>query len=336
MRVISITVSITILLLISTTTKFVQAESVQGDDMPVLNKKQEEKVDKTQQQASNLLLLSAEWIDSFFDNPRSIAEENQTRARLRLIAGYSKKDDFKFKPRFDLYLKLPRLSDKLYLTINASDDDTDLDLLRSPITDRSDFREDADNSEVTAGLRQFIIEEDDYNLSADVGISWDYAYGGARFRALEHLGGDWQARLTNRLRYYTDIKWENITALDIETWFKKKFLFRSTTAVTLSEVEPGIPHGQYFGLTHVLSPHQAAIYESAIYLDTEPSYTMTDLQFRVRYRQRFYRDWLIFEVAPVVTFPEEDDYETNLGIVFSLEATIGYITDEMAYNEIFR
>ncbi len=43
----------------------------------------------------------------------------------------------------------------------------------------------------------------------------------------------------------------------------------------------------------------------------------------------------VAEVAPRVTFPEEDDYEINPGIIIKLEATFGYKTDEDVYKKIF-
>lgn len=100
-------------------------------------------------------------------------------------------------------------------------------------------------------------------------------------------------------------------------------MFRTTSGVLLSEREEGIPHGQSVRLFQVLNDYSALSYEAVIYFDTEPSYKMTDTQVAVRYRQRFYRDWLVLELKPKVTFPEENDHDVNLGITIQLEASFG-------------
>jgi len=96
------------------------------------------------------------------------------------------------------------------------------------------------------------------------------------------------------------------------------------------------PIASIFKLFQVLSEHQAISYESGIFLNTEPSNLVTDVQFKVRYRQRFYRDWLVFEVVPLITFPAEDDYEANPRIMFTFEATLGYSSENDSYKRIFK
>lgn len=85
----------------------------------------------------------------------------------------------------------------------------------------------------------------------------------------------------------------------------------------------------------MLSEEKAIQYEAVAYLDTEPDYTMTDLQFRVRFRKRFYRDWLVVEVAPQITFPEDHDRDPNPGITIKLEADFGYTSDREVFDRVF-
>jgi hypothetical protein len=65
-----------------------------------LSAEQQKRLDDSQTQASALLFEAAEWIDSFFDDGRSLSEENETRATVKLSTGYSKKDDFEASPSF--------------------------------------------------------------------------------------------------------------------------------------------------------------------------------------------------------------------------------------------
>lgn len=305
----------------------------QGGDMPLLDDKQEETLDNAQAKASENLLDAARWVDSFFEDDRLLAEENTTRGTIKLSMGYSRNDGFEIKPRFDLRLKLPRLSDNVNLFFEAGDDE-DFNIDRDPLGDRL-ANDNGTENELTGGLRYFIKESKKLNFTFDTGASWNYLFAGVRFRAVQDFG-EWLGRFTNRLRYYTDDGLENKTSYDLERQLGAKWLFRTTTSVNLLEEENGVPHSQYFRLYHVLSPHQAISYESGVYFDTEPSYKMTDTHVLIKYRQRFFRDWLVLEISPRVTFPEDHDREANPGIVFRLEAAIGYQADEEGYNKVFR
>jgi len=307
--------------------------AVQGEDLPILDEEQEKSLDGAQVLASEKLLGAAEWIDSFFDDDRIFVEENTTRATLRLTLGYSKNDDFEIKPRFDLRLRLPRLSERANLFIEAGDDE-DFNIEDDPLGDRLGD-EDGTRNELSAGLRNFFRQSKKMNISFDAGFSWDYLFAGARYRSIQDFG-EWLGRFTNRLRYYTDDGLENRTSYDLEKRLHPSWLFRATSSINLYEEEDGIPHSQYFRFYQVLSSHQAVSYESALYFDTEPSYKMTDTRFLVSYRQRFFRDWLVLEVSPRVTFPEDRDREANPGIIIKLEAALGYKADEEGYRKIFR
>ena len=305
----------------------------QGEDIPMLSEEQEKSLDSSQELASQMLLEAADWIDSFFDDRRWIVEENTSRATAKLAMGYSENDNFEIKPRLDVRLKLPRLSERANLFLEAAEDD-DFNIGSNPLDDRPANNEGEDN-ELTAGIRYFLKETKKYNIIFDGGLSWDYLFAGARYRSIQDFG-KWQGRFTNRLRYYTDEGLENKTAYDLERRLHANWLFRTTTGVVLSEEEEGIPHSQYFRLFQVLSSHQAVSYESGVYLDTEPSYKMTDIQFLVRYRQRFFRDWLVLEISPKISFPEDHDREANPGIIIQFEAAFGYKADKEGYRKIFR
>ena len=175
-----------------------------------------------------------------------------------------------------------------------------------------------------------------YNVSTQLGISTSYLYAGLRYRYLHPLfDGNWEGRFTNRLRYYTDDGWENKTSYDIETHFDERFFFRTIFTGVLSEANDGFPFSAVLRLYQVFNIDSAILYDIGGYFDTEPEPDMTDLQFKVRYRQRFYRDWLVLEVAPLVTFPLEYDREVNPGLIVQFEFDFGYLKDREAYQNIF-
>lgn len=291
------------------------------DNVPLLDEQQEKTMDDAQDDASSMLLDAARWVDSFFEDERAVIEDNHTRAKIKLGLGYSKNDDFAIKPRLDLRLRLPGFSHRANLLIEAAED-SDLSPDDTPLAGRA-MHQDSDKSEFTAALQYFLTEGKKYNLSLDTGASWHYLFAGLRYRASQDFGS-WQGQFTDRLRYYTDDGWENRFTYDLDTELAVGWLFRAASSINVLEGVAGIPHAQQFRVYHVLGYEKAISYDFGVYFDTEPSYKLTDTQFVVKYRRRFYRDWLSLEISPRITFPEEYDRQANPGIVVSLEAVIGY------------
>ena len=128
---------------------------------------------------------------------------------------------------------------------------------------------------------------------------------------------------------------ENRASYDLDKQLSNKWLFRATTCVNLLEGVQGIPHAQQFKLYNVLSAIQAVSYDFGLYFDTEPRHQLVDTQFVVRYRQRFFRDWLVLEVSPRLTFPEDQNREVNPGIVITLQAALGFQAAEEGDRKIF-
>jgi hypothetical protein len=308
--------------------------SNQGNDIPFIGKSSGEKFDKLQEQGSTLVLSAAEWIDSFFDDPRYLQEENRTRAKLKLGLGYTRLDEFELVSSIDIRINLPRFEDRANFFINANDD-SDFDADSSPISNTVGGQKN-DNEQLSAGFQYFLAMGEKYNVSTELGASTSYLYTGLRYRYLHpFFDGSWEGRFTNRLRYYTDDGWENKASYDIETYFDKRFLFRTTLTGVLSEANDGFPFSAVIRLYQVLNIDSAILYDIGGYFDTEPELDMTDLQFKIRYRQRFYRDWLVLEVAPLVTFPLEYDREANPGLFVKFEFDFGYLKDREAYQNIF-
>jgi len=301
------------------------------EKIPLPSVEYDTKVDTGHKEASETLVNAAKWLDSFFDDPRFLQEENKTRARVKFDFGYSENDDFDFSSSFSLDLKVPRLSKKINLFISVEEDE-DFEIDSNPISD-APRHEDSDQDRFTAGLQYFFSSTDNFNISSTFGFSIDYAYAGVRLRYLSDFGS-WQGRFANRVRYYTDDGWENKTSYDLERHFSAMWLFRATATGFWYENEDGYSHSFHLRLYQILSEERALMYEIGHYYETDPDYTLVDQQFRIRYRQKFYRDWLTIEVAPQITFPKDYDRDANFGIVFRLEAEFGYHDEKNRFGRV--
>ena len=306
------------------------SEVIKGEkhDIPLLNQATQDIIDKGFEQVSETVISAAIWIDSFFDNSRYTVEENKTRAKLKLMAGVEQDGDFAFKPRFSLRLHVPGAQDRLNLIFTANDDE-DFDVDRSNTLNSRDKE-----SDLTGSLQFFLKQTEKINVSTSFGLSTSYVYAGARYRGLYDYGS-WQGRFTTRFRYYTDDGFESRSQYDIERQVSEKFVFRTTLEANWEEEHNGVPHAVIFSLFQVLKSDRAIMYDMGNYLDTRPNYHMIDTVFRMRYRQRFYRDWLVVEVAPQIAFPQVYDREFTPGIIVKLEAEFGYTSYKRQFDNIF-
>jgi len=311
-----------------------EKESAQSDDIPLLDKESQAKLDVFQEKSSALVLSAADWVDSFFDDPRYLSEENRTRARIKLGLGYSEYYELETYSAIDLRLNLPRLENKanIFLRLN---DDSDFDAASSPIPNTEGGRKN-EGEKVTAGVQYFLAMGEKYNVSTEFGVSLSYIYGGLRYRHLHSLfNDDWSGRFTNRLRYYSDEGWENKASYDIERYLGERFFYRTIFTALLSERNDGIPFSAVARLYQVFDIDRALLYDVGSYFNTEPELEVTDIQLKLRYRQRFYRDWLVLEIAPQITFPKDYDHAFNPGIITKFEFDFGYLKDRQAFQSVF-
>ena len=283
------------------------------------------KLDYLQLKASRFLADTAHKIDSYFEDGKRSSKENKSMGTLKFSLGYSRYDRLEVKPRLNLRMRLPRLSRRANLLLEGSDN-SDFNVDQNPISRR---RTDADNDRGRwrLALGYLLKDRDRFKVSLSAGLSWGYLYSGFKLRTIQHIY-NWQGRFGNRFRYYSDDGWENRASYHLERDLSEKYHFRSTAGLNLFEHEKGVPHYQRFSLFQALGPINSMTYETGIYFDTKPSHQVTDLQFL--------RDWLVIEVSPRVSFPEEHSRRVNPGIVFAFVATFGYNANSEGHKNIFR
>ncbi len=279
-----------------------------------------------------MVLNLADWMDDFFDDDRFSQEVNRTRIKLGLSTGYSKNDEFEIKPSLSGRVDLPNLNEKLNLLISASDEE-EFVADQNPISAIPRHQR-SGNRDVAVALQYYFREEAKFNFSTLLGGSFKYLSAGTRLRSSQDFGA-WHGRFINRLQYFTDDGLENAASYDIDYLISDRWLSRTTVAADWLEERDGLQHSLLFRLYQMINPEKAVVYEIGNYFDTEDSYSMTDLQLRLQYRQRFLRDWLILEVAPQLTFPEDHDREANPGVVVKLEALFGNLSGLDIFSRVF-
>jgi hypothetical protein len=289
-------------------------------------------MDTAQEQASKVVLDSAVWLDDLFNNERVTSEGNKTRLRLGLDFGYSKNDKLEFKPTLSGRIDLPHLSRKLNLVISASTDEDFLNA-QNPISAVPQHQEKS-YREITTGLQYYFIDEVKSNFSTTTGVSLGYLFTGIRYRHSQDFG-PWKGRFFDQFQYFTDDGFKNTVSYELQHYFSDIWLFRSVVAMDWYKNRDGYPHSLIFRLYQAITNEKAILYEVGNYFNTDPSYKLADTQVLFRCRQRFLRDWLVLELAPQVTFPEDHDRKINPGIIVKFEADVGNLSGRDILSGIF-
>ena len=282
-------------------------------------------LDTLQADITKNLLQSSRWLDSFFYDPRYAVEENETRAVLRYEGFIENHAHWTFKTKVKLVLVLPYLKNKANLVI-AGDPDEDnpsqpgQGLLTSLIPAESKDRK------TTAALGYLIKSDERRNISAKIGVRYRngqmVSFIRPHFRRLYHLDS-WDLRFTQEFPYWTDTKWSSSTTVDLERPLGDAFFFRASLNGSWYEKQPGYYYGLVFSLSQPLSTTSALSYNVGGTFLTGAHDVLQEVVVATRYRQRFWRDWMYFDITPQVRFPRERRFNAVPGIMFGLEMQFG-------------
>ena len=164
------------------------------------------------------------------------------------------------------------------------------------------------------------------SIIAQLGLDFDgytpNPYVGGRYRELLPINDKWNFRLTERIRFYSVDGLESRTSLDFERLLEEDMLFRTSLNGTWLQEYPDYFYSLGFSLFRPLDDKSAVEYQLINGFRTHP-HRLDQITVRIRHRQKIWRDWLVFEAAPQVSFPDEREFKPVPGILFRLEATFG-------------
>lgn len=283
-----------------------------------------EMADDFHESIAEQLSESADWVDSFFQDERVEIEENKTSLRVRLSTFLEDGEGVDFKARVRLKLRLPRFEDKMYFVVYGDRDDDSTATRSNPLNDL--IPDEESDNDLNLGLRYFFRTAREHNISLKAGVRVNefppVVYLGPRFSFTENFD-PWVFRFTQNVTYYTDSKWQARTIMDFERQLTDVFFLRTTAEGAWFEEEDGYYYELKGKLFQTIDADRALEYQWNNYFETRPSHQLDELLLAVKYRQRFWREWLFFEIAPQVAFREEDDYDPTPGITFAIEGFFG-------------
>lgn len=268
---------------------------------------------------------AASWFDSFFADSQFEAELDEFQLRLRFDNFFEEGNGYKFNLRASLKLPIPGFNNRLLLSADgAADDDDSID-----DTEADDIAQNLSGTDDAFGrlaLSYFLANNRNRSISSQVGVRVSggvAGFAGLRYRELFALSDTWNLRFIERFRWYTDNGFESRTRLQLDRVIFDESLLRLETRGDWYEDESGFFYQLNAKLFQPLPGPRALEYQFINQFETSPSNRLDETLFRVRYRQNIWEDWLIFEVAPQLSFERDNDFEGAPGILLRLEALFG-------------
>lgn len=274
---------------------------------------------------SRSVLTTAEWLDSFFYDPRFAAEENRTRAIVWFEAFDEEDKHADYRVRAMLKLVLPQLKNRAHIVIAGDPDDQTVEQAEAGVAAVSRPAAVQDRN-LSSSLGYFLRSDERVNISMRAGVRYRHSdlvlFLRPHYRVFHKLDG-WALRFTQELPWWGHQGWESLTALDLERQFADLFFFRTSLVGHWYEDVHGYFYSLVFSLVQPLSPRRALHYDWINNFQTRPENQLTEIVFSVRYRQRLWRDWLYADLAPQARFPRDRDFDLVPGILFRVEILFG-------------
>lgn len=276
---------------------------------------------------SNGALATSNWIDSFFADDRTEDEESQVRLKVSLQTFVQENDNPTLDARVRLRVRLPRLSERLQLEISGAPGDNDIAEVKTPEQEAVDRFEGTDMQNLAAELRYFVRRTKRANISLSSGLRYrdgsPVLYLGPRYRQSIEIG-EWDFSSQQQVRWFTDNGWELRARCEMERTLPWGLFFRTSTGGSWLEPDPSnLLYDFRCVIYQPLSNRRTVAYEWNNFFSIQPGIHLDEINFRIRYRQKIWRDWMYAELAPQVSFPWDGDYEHEFGVLFRIDMFFG-------------
>ncbi len=279
---------------------------------------------ESQQWLSDQLVSFSNQVDSLFGEKTSMLEQNGTRVRLFNIWRNEAGLEGTQETLFQLDFRLPNLQKKLRFDLEKKAD-TEQDGIVD--TDKRVAQKDAikNDEDVRAGLSYLLDDVKKFNLKLSTGlrlsqsvvpyarfrINRDFKVGEGNIRFLTQSYWDQTDQFNQNLRLNYTVRFRDdlfFSFINDATWFEN-------TRETLASQGPT--------LHHRLSDRRDMFYSLRANSSSLPQYQLDNYYFGISYRQRIMSHWFFYELTPYLTFPRENNFKKNEGVLFTLQAMIG-------------
>jgi hypothetical protein len=277
---------------------------------------------------SRSILTTATWLDSFFGDQRYASEVNKSYVRFRYNVFLEDESGPLLKPDLEVRLVLPQLREKTHLIISGMPkEENEFSAVQSHSA--TDSLVNTQERNVTAAVHYVSRETAQESFIVRAGLKLHHGSPaimlGPRYRVLFPLD-TWSLRFIEDVVWRSDEGWQSKSTVDLERPLPHDLFFRTSTEWVHTEHVNGYVYTFSCLIRQPLSPQQVLEYEWVNIFQTRPVNDLEEVDLRVIYRKRIWRDWLYFEVMPQYRFPRSRDFEATPGILFRLDMFFGSYT----------
>lgn len=260
----------------------------------------------------------AEWFDAFFGDP--LSEERTpvgTRIRWRNQVRWDDREGMDYRSRLSGNVRLPNVSERVRLLISR-----DSDPAGGALDEDRPTAEQTDRTEV--GLRFIIREEARSEFDVDAGVRGGLPpklFTRARYRYTYPTADNKLWRLTETAFWRSDDEGFGLESrLDWEWLVDPLTLVRWNGNATISQDTDGVDWGSSVTAYHQLDERSALRFETGLFGRTDPA-EVEEYYLNARYRSRFLRPWLFYELQPEAAWALDDDGKRGFvpRFIFTLE-----------------
>ncbi|MCK5640390.1 MAG: hypothetical protein KAJ19_06320 [Gammaproteobacteria bacterium] len=264
--------------------------------------------------------LLAHKIDVFFGGERAYDEATGSFIELNLSIQKDEGTPTINRSKVRAKLELPNTEKKLSLRFENEADGTQVSSGGSQLT--SDIIDTTSSAAFSAVLQEGKL----WRFNSDVGVRFNVGFEPfVRFRGHGKQQFDvWRSRLKGSLLWKESEGNEIKTEIDFERPIGEAFFFRVNSVAVWHERVHETDYGHSIALYQNLGRSRGIVYRISMRDINDPAEPDKSYTIDLAYRKRIYKDWVFMEINPAQIYREENDFERNGQITFSIQAMFSH------------
>ncbi len=254
------------------------------------------------------------WLDDWFGDP---AESEIAQAYVRAISDFRVTDtgDLTAGLRLRAKLSLPKLNRRLSL------------IFEDERAESESVRQLTNENDSALSLRYLLKSLERFRLDADIGVrSGPDVFARLRYRQSWAITSEDQIRVSQTLRYGAKERVRAINELDYSHAFSDRGvgLVYHNVDYQQEDFNNGLLWGRGLLYAHTLDSNGAwsvGVGQEGI---SKPRWQEESRFVWTRYRQRFMRNWLFYELEPRLTQQRVRNWKNEASLILRLEVQFGY------------
>lgn len=256
------------------------------------------------------LNITSKHIDEFITNEYDETIYTKSYIRIETTLNKTSKTSIDIKPDLDIKIKLPKLKEKLSLTISNKDDKV------VPNFQDSNEKVDYEDNKYSAGLLYNTIKKD-LDLKFRVGVKFStnpYIFTKAEAKKEFNLNFRNKITLTQKLKYTNKDQLDNTTSFRYIYKINSKLNFSSYNEYNNNSKDKDNNMHSSLRINKKLSNRSYINYVTSIKMnDKDSNFKIKKYNTYISYR-KYIRSWLYYDIVPNISWEEIDNFKESYGM----------------------